>query len=115
VWVELSGDGGKMGWTQLPDGVGNPFQRGEVDVFEIEGSDVGTPEKLGVKHDDKGYGPAWHLALVEVRHNGGAGARAGGGGWDAQNRSYVKGNGIKSSETPMPRGGGGDPCRTRAS
>ena len=66
VSVELSGDAGKMGWTKLPDDKGDPYERGQVDVFEIEGSDVGKVEKLGVKHDNKGYGPAWHLALVEA-------------------------------------------------
>ena len=70
VSVELTGDAGKMGWTKLPDGKGDPFERGKVDVFEIEGFDVGKTEKLGIKHDNKGYGPSWHLALVEVRNNG---------------------------------------------
>ena len=58
VRVELAGDAGNMGWTILPEGGpggpgGNPFERGQVDVFEIEGTDVGKLEKLGVKHDNK--------------------------------------------------------------
>ena len=59
-----------MGWTRLPDDDGNPFGRGASDEFTFEGVDVGVVEKIAVKHDGRGLGPAWHLASVDVRHNG---------------------------------------------
>jgi hypothetical protein len=57
-----------MGWTILPEGGpggpgGNPFERGQVDVFEIEGTDVGTLEKLGVKHDNKVRNQSIHIHI----------------------------------------------------
>ena len=70
VSLEISGSEAKMGWTRLPDDDGNPFGRGASDEFTFEGVDVGVVEKIAVKHDGRGLGPAWHLASVDVRHNG---------------------------------------------
>ena len=44
------------------------FNRGSVDVFVREMTDVGDQiEKLRIGHDNKGILAAWHLDKVEVR------------------------------------------------
>ena len=65
VLVELKGPNGTMGWTALPEQRGDPFGRGKVSEFTIEGTDVGEQiDKCSVKTEGK----KWHCALIEVRH-----------------------------------------------
>eukprot|EP00854_Cymbomonas_tetramitiformis_P003095 gene3095-3928_t len=66
VFVELHGDKGNVGWTRIENSKNN-FERGAIDEFTITGSDVGKFTSLGVKHDNSGFGPGWHLQQIEVR------------------------------------------------
>ena len=54
VLVELKGPNGTMGWTALPEQRGDPFGRGKVSEFTIEGTDVGEQiDKCSVKTEEK--------------------------------------------------------------
>ncbi len=38
----------------------------QIDTFFFEAPDIGTFNSLRIGHDNSGFGPAWHLAKVEV-------------------------------------------------
>ena len=44
----------------------NKFERGQVDVFEIEAPDVGTLKQLCVRMDGSGFGSDWLLHSVTI-------------------------------------------------
>lgn len=46
--------------------VGNQFERGKTDTFDVQCVDVGKLSKVRIGHDDGGVGAGWHLARVEV-------------------------------------------------
>ena len=65
VSVELHGDRGGSGAHTLSNSKNN-FERGQTDVFTIEGPNVGTVERCVIGHDNSGVGAVWHLRQVEV-------------------------------------------------
>jgi len=67
VHVELHGTQGTIGPRQLDDHHDN-FERGKLDVFNLEDKDIGSLESLDVWHDNTGHGPAWHLEMIEVKN-----------------------------------------------
>jgi hypothetical protein len=67
VFIELHGTDGHVGWQPL-EARSSDFSRGGVDEFIIKGSAIGKLDTIGIKHDNKGFGSAWHLQQVEVRN-----------------------------------------------
>ena len=65
VFIELHGTEGHVGW-QLLEARSSDFSRGGVDEFNIKGSAIGKLDTVGIKHDNKGFGAAWHLQQVCV-------------------------------------------------
>ncbi|KAG2501257.1 hypothetical protein HYH03_001064 [Edaphochlamys debaryana] len=66
VYVELRGTRGATPRTVLRNKATNPFERGQVDEFEISSSDLGALTELLIGHDNTGKGPGWHLEQVEI-------------------------------------------------
>jgi len=66
VFMELEGEKGTVGFTRL-EASSKDFERGSVDTFQVQGSDIGKLTKIGVKTDNSGWGAAWHLQQVEIR------------------------------------------------
>jgi hypothetical protein len=46
------------------------FEAGLTNNVMLQGSDIGTPGKLTVSHDDDGNGSGWLLGSIEVRKSG---------------------------------------------
>ena len=42
----------------------NNFERAQVDMFVVKGTDIGDIQRVVVWHDNSGPGPAWHLQQV---------------------------------------------------
>nr|XP_032809632.1 lipoxygenase homology domain-containing protein 1-like [Petromyzon marinus] len=69
VYVRLVGEAGETAKIPLrtsANKTGNKFERGRVDVFTIEGGDIGKVRRLVIGHDDSGPGAGWFLEGVEV-------------------------------------------------
>ena len=67
MFIELHGTDGDVGWQPL-EARSSDFSRGGVDTFSFKGSSIGKLDTVGIKHDNKGLGAAWHLQQVEVRN-----------------------------------------------
>ncbi len=65
VFLALKGDKGVMGETQLSGNRGS-FERNSVDVFQLQGTDVGAVQEATVRLAGYGVTAAWHLAEIEV-------------------------------------------------
>eukprot|EP00951_Prasinocladus_malaysianus_P005280 scaffold37550_cov20-Prasinocladus_malaysianus.AAC.1 len=48
----------------LDNGSAHALQRGRVDEFELQATDVGPVERIRVWHDGSGRGAAWYLDMV---------------------------------------------------
>ena len=46
----------------------NNFERGKIDVFNIDGIDLGEITKATLRQDGSGFGSAWHVNQLEVKH-----------------------------------------------
>lgn len=44
----------------------NKFERGCLDIFNIDALDVGTIQKIKIGHNNKGFGASWFLDSVEI-------------------------------------------------
>ncbi|PRW59715.1 lipoxygenase homology domain-containing 1 isoform A [Chlorella sorokiniana] len=67
VYVTLTGDICTIGPYQLRNTEAEYFQRGQLDVFEVEGApDCGRLQQIEVRHDGAGRGNGWHLAWVKA-------------------------------------------------
>lgn len=68
VFVTLFGEHGDTGQYHLKqsENTGNKFERGRVDKFTIETTDVGKLERLHIGHDGSGPGAGWYLEEVIV-------------------------------------------------
>eukprot|EP00775_Hariotina_reticulata_P001782 gene1782-2116_t len=70
VWIELIGElNGKctQGPRLLLDTSANNFERGAVDTFLLKKQRcLGRLTAIRIGHDNKGFGPGWHLDHVEV-------------------------------------------------
>ncbi len=44
----------------------NNFERNQLDTFIIKGPDVGDPDRIKLRSDNSGVGPAWHLQHVDI-------------------------------------------------
>jgi len=44
----------------------NKFERGCLDIFNLDASDVGTLSKVVIGHDNSGIGASWYLDCVEI-------------------------------------------------
>ncbi|MEE1752836.1 PLAT/LH2 domain-containing protein [Streptomyces sp. SP18CS02] len=69
VYITLHGDGGTVGPSDL-DNSENNFERGKVDHFTLDLSDVGPVERIHVRHDNSGDKPGWYLERVTVDVDG---------------------------------------------
>ena len=69
VSVELVGSEGATGWTELGPS-GRAFGRGAAEAIQIAGADVGVVERVSLKHNGTGRRGKWHLASLDVRHDG---------------------------------------------
>ncbi|XP_050409617.1 lipoxygenase homology domain-containing protein 1 [Patella vulgata] len=65
VFICLYGDKGKSDDIQL-EGKGDSFEAGNMDIFNVNMSEVGKPYKLRVWHDNKGIAAGWHLDKIEI-------------------------------------------------
>ena len=54
--------------TPLP-ATARELQSGGVDKFTLNWSDVGTPLKLRIEHDNSGIAPGWHLDRVVLENS----------------------------------------------
>ena len=72
VYVNINGAHGKStGTLNLAQGNNmNPFERNQVDVFDVFGPDVGKIESLTIGHDDGKLHSAWFLGEVSIDVNG---------------------------------------------
>ena len=68
VFLEMHGSKGSMGERKLEDRR-NLFERGAIDNFKFQASDIGDIEKIIVRHDNSGLGPDWHLKQIVVYSN----------------------------------------------
>jgi hypothetical protein len=65
VALSIKGSRGFLGATPLENDKDN-FERKRCDEFSIRCLDLGDIESLTIGHDNRGSGPAWHLARVEI-------------------------------------------------
>ena len=65
VGICLYGKKGKSDEIML-DNKSDNFEKGALDSFKVNISDIGQPYKLRVYHDNTGRGPGWHLNKVKV-------------------------------------------------
>ncbi|KAL3309657.1 Lipoxygenase y domain-containing protein 1 [Cichlidogyrus casuarinus] len=61
-----SKSGLNSGQMQLKQKGKNLFERGQVDVFEVESVDLGDVDKIRIEHDNSGLFSDWYLAQVQV-------------------------------------------------
>ncbi|CAG9464667.1 unnamed protein product [Pedinophyceae sp. YPF-701] len=54
------------GKQKLDNGGKNNFERGQRDAFTIVCPNLGKLDRMWIGHNNKGLGPGWHLANVEV-------------------------------------------------
>jgi len=68
VHVILVGDKGNSPKLELKNSLTNTnkFERGCLDIFNMDSTDVGTISKLTIGHDNSGFGASWFLDCVEV-------------------------------------------------
>lgn len=53
---------------EFTNAVKSSFEAGSEDHFDIELEDIGTPYKIRIGHDNKGWGAAWHLDKVILKN-----------------------------------------------
>ncbi|KAL4458577.1 hypothetical protein ABPG75_013442 [Micractinium tetrahymenae] len=67
VFLTIIGEVCTIGPYQLSNTEAEHFQRGQLDVFEIDGApDCGRLRQIEVRHDGAGRGGGWHLAWCKV-------------------------------------------------
>jgi hypothetical protein len=70
VYITLHGDRGSTG-EQYLDSPANDFERDSERNYVFNGIDIGTPEKISLRHDNTGAGAAWYVDWVKVdKENG---------------------------------------------
>jgi hypothetical protein len=67
VTIQVYGNLGKTDIIPLGNDTDN-FEQGEVDKFKVELSDIGTPYKLRVEHNNANLFPGWHLEKIKLEH-----------------------------------------------
>ncbi|XP_062503862.1 lipoxygenase homology domain-containing protein 1-like isoform X2 [Corticium candelabrum] len=67
VMIQVYGDVGTTDVVLLGNETDN-FEQGEVDKFKVELSDIGTPYKLRVEHDNANLFPGWHLDKIQLEN-----------------------------------------------
>ncbi|CAF1086227.1 unnamed protein product, partial [Brachionus calyciflorus] len=70
VYINVYGEKGETGKVQLENSTtnNNPFEKGKLDVFNIETRNVGEIKKINISHDGKGTGAGWYCETIEVNN-----------------------------------------------
>ena len=69
VAIQLFGEKGSSEMTPLKlneNDIRDKFERGQVDIFHLEVSNVGVLERIKIGHDARGLKSGWHLEYVEI-------------------------------------------------
>ncbi|KAL5006870.1 hypothetical protein ScPMuIL_015676 [Solemya velum] len=68
VFLNIFGENGDCGERKLhkSETYRDKFEKGQVDVFQLEAVDLGKVFKIKVRHDNSMISPAWYLDTVEV-------------------------------------------------
>lgn len=76
VFVNLFGEWGDTGerWLRKSETHKNKFERGHVDVFNIEAVQLKRLHKIRIGHNGKRAGAGWFLDRVVVKQEGGSGS-----------------------------------------
>jgi hypothetical protein len=69
VYITLYGSQGTSAERAL-DKSGNDRERGDVDVYSIEMTDLGNLSRVRIRHDNTGVGPGWFLDKITVQNEG---------------------------------------------
>lgn len=67
VYITLFGTQDNSG-ERLLDNSEDNFEKGKIDTFSIEMSDLGDLEKVRIRHDNSGKNPGWFLEKIVI-HN----------------------------------------------
>eukprot|EP00795_Rhopilema_esculentum_P007526 gene7526-13307_t len=69
VFVVIYGDAGDTGkrWLKNSKSFGEPFAKGNIDVFDVNAVSLGTLTKILVGHDSEGNTPGWFLEKIIVK------------------------------------------------
>jgi len=65
VYLEIWGTNGSTGEFEI-DPPGDSFEQGQTDVKSFDFQDLGSLNKLCVRHDNSGSHPGWHLSHIRV-------------------------------------------------
>ena len=68
VHLKIFGSNGDTGVMKLKhsDNTMNKFEKGRVDLFNLEQEDIGKIERIRIGHDGKGVGSGWFLDYVQI-------------------------------------------------
>ena len=68
VHIKIFGTEGDTGLIRLKksDNTFDKFERGRIDLFNIEHEDIGKIKKIRIGHDGKGLGSGWFLDHVQI-------------------------------------------------
>ncbi|MFI2190533.1 PLAT/LH2 domain-containing protein [Streptomyces sioyaensis] len=69
VSITIHGSSRSVGPVDL-DNSENNFERGKVDHFTLDLSDVGRMDKINIAHDNSGNKPGWFLNRVVITKDG---------------------------------------------
>uniref|UniRef100_A0A8C6URX6 Lipoxygenase homology domains 1b n=1 Tax=Neogobius melanostomus TaxID=47308 RepID=A0A8C6URX6_9GOBI len=67
IFLQMYGDKGKSE-VMILESRSNNYERNTLEIFKIEGKDVGKIYKIRIGHDGCGIGPGWFLEFVDVKH-----------------------------------------------
>jgi hypothetical protein len=69
VSITIHGSSRSVGPSDLENSENN-FERGKVDHFTLNLSDVGRVQWINIAHDNSGEKPGWFLSRVTIQVNG---------------------------------------------
>ena len=65
VYISIFGNNGSS-IGNLLTGPGNPFEKGQTDIFYLTLADLGNLKKITIYHDNTGVAPGWYLDQVLI-------------------------------------------------
>ncbi len=69
VYITLIGDADSTPELVL-DGASNDFERSATNTFQLHAIDVGTLQRIRIRHTNTGIGAGWLLDHVRIRNEG---------------------------------------------